>query len=484
MVLALSLAAASPALAQPGAAPKKAPAPTPAPAPAPAPASSPTQTNAGEDMAAFEKDLDALFVSGGLTSEQAAVRAAKTSPAVMRNAAEVDAAYAQAEAAELTKVPQIGGHIAYTRLSAVDPIVFPNPMDPSGVSKIEIPVNAVDAQATIAVPLSDYLLRVPKLIDAAHAAEDVARTSKKSSEVRVGQDARIAYYEWIRAKLQVLIAQRQHLQVQAVLKQVRALAEAQRMSKADLMRVEAEEAGADQTVNALARLAALREEQLRIQIGADLHEPLQIGEDVRQDIAAPDVGELDSSLTAATKSRLEFKVLDKGIEAKELQRSSEKASRYPRLSAFVGADYANPNNRIFPLVDKFNFTWQAGLQLSWTLNDTLLANTTLDRLEAETNELRADRESLLRGTRIEILAAQHAVTLAQLSLVTSQKGLAAAEEGYRVRRELLLAERATVVELVDSETVLTRARIAALNARVDLRVAIVQLAHALGQDIR
>ncbi len=369
-------------------------------------------------MAAFEKDLDALFVAGGLTSEQAAVRAAKTSPAVQRNAAEVDAAYAQAEAAELTKVPQIGGHINYTRLSEVDPIVFPNPM--GGVTEIRIPVNSIAANAQIAVPLSDYLLRVPKLIDAAKAAEDVARTSKRSSEVRVGQDARIAYYEWIRAKLQVLIAQRQHLQVQAVLKQVRALAEAQRMSKADLMRVEAEEAGADQTVNALARLAALREEQLRIQIGADVSEPLQIGEDVRVDIAVPQVGELDASLTAATKSRLEFKVLDKGIEAKELQRSSEKASRYPRFSAFVGADYANPNQRIFPLVDKFNFTWQAGVQLTWTLNDTLLANTTLDRLAAETNELRADRESLLRGTRIEILAAQQAVTLAQLSLDTSQ----------------------------------------------------------------
>ena len=75
----------------------------------------------------------------------------------------------------------------------------------------------------------------------------------------------------------------------------------------------------------------------------------------------------------------------------------------------------------------------------------------------------------MRGTRIELLAAQQAVQLAQHSLATSQKGLAAAEESYRVRRELLDAERATAVELVDAETELTRARIAALNARVDLR---------------
>ena len=68
------------------------------------------------------------------------------------------------------------------------------------------------------------------------------------------------------------------------------------------------------------------------------------------------------------------------------------------------------------------------------------------------------------------------------SLQSSQKGLAAAEEGWRVRKELLAAERATAVELVDAETELTRARIAALNARVDLRVALTQLQHAIGDD--
>lgn len=463
-VLVLSLLAVAPAYAQP----------TPAKA---------TPAATSDDMAAFEKEVDALFVQGGLTAEQAAGRAAKASPAVRRNAAEVEAAIAQAEAAELARVPQIGARTSYTRLSAVDPIVFPNPM--GGVNEINIPVNSMVANAQIAVPLSDYLFRFPKLIKAARAAEEVARTSQQSSEVRAGQEARLAYYEWIRAKLQVLIAQRRHVQVQAVLKQIRALAEAQRLSKADLMRVESEEAQADQVVNQLANLTSLREEQLRILIGAEPSEQLAPGEDVRSDVTPPaSGGALDDLLKTATARRLEFKVLDKGIEAKVLQRESEKAGKLPRLTVFAGADYANPNTRIFPLKDEFNLTWQAGVQLGWTLNDTLLTNTTLKRLAAETDELRADRESLLRGARIEVLAAQQAVTLAQLSLSTSQKGLAAAEEGYRVRRELLNADRATVVELVDAETDLTRARISALNARVDLRVAMIQLSHALGQDIR
>ena len=431
---------------------------------------------ASDDMATFEKEVDALFVKGGLTADQAAARAGKVSPTVMRRSAEVDAAIAAAQAAELTRVPVVAAKASYTRLSPIDSLMLG-----PGVA-LEFPENAYATQGQLVVPLSDYVLRFPKIIDAAKLGAQVARSSKQSSEINAGQEARLAYYEWLRARLQVLIAERQLTQVQAVLKQVRALAEAQRLSKADLMRVESNEAQAEHVVNQLRNLAALREEQLRLLIGARADESLGLGEDPRADVAAPAAANLDELVARASTRRLEFKTLDLGIKAKEKQREAEKSAAYPKLSAFAIADYANPNQRVFPQTDEFKFTWQAGVQLSWTLNETLLANATQKRIAAETNQLRADRENLLRGTRIEVLAAQQAVQVAQLALATSQKGLAAAEEGYRVRRELLNADRATAVELVDAETDLTRARITALNARVDLRVAMAQLAHALGED--
>src|SRR5258706_9985229 len=104
--LLLIAAAAAPALAQPA---KQAPAKTAQPV---------------DDMAAFEKDLDALFVTGGLTAEQAASRAGAVSPSVRRRVAEVEASIAQAEVVELARVPQIGGKASYTRNSYLRPISF------------------------------------------------------------------------------------------------------------------------------------------------------------------------------------------------------------------------------------------------------------------------------------------------------------------------------------------------------------------------
>jgi outer membrane protein TolC len=468
ITLALSLVAATPVLAQP--APKQ-PAKQPAPAAAPATA---------DDMAAFDHDLDALFAAGGLTSDQAASRAGGASPAVRRRAAEIEAAVAQVEAAELTRVPQVGAKLSYTRLSSVDSkLMF------AGMN-IQFPslTNAYLAEAQLVVPLSDYLLRYPKLIEAARLGVEAARLGKRSSEVTAGQDARLVYYEWVRAQLQVLIAKRQLLQVQRTLDQVRALAEVQRLSRADLLRVESQEAEAEQVVDRLANLAQLREEQIRLLIGATAGEPLAVGEDIRADVAGTGGAALDELVGTATRQRLEFKAIDIGLQAKDSQRAAEQANRWPRLSAFAVADYADPNQRVFPQKDEFNLTWSVGAQLTWTLNDTLLSRTTDRRLRAEADELRADRENLERGTRIEVLAAQQAVAVAQHALATSQKGLTAAEEGYRVRKELLNADRATAVELVDAETELTRSRIRALDARVDLRVARTQLAHALGNDTK
>jgi len=460
--LALTLLAVSPALAQP--------------APAPAQPSA-----AADDMAAFEKELDALFSAGGLTADQAAQRAAKVSPSVRRSAAEVEVAIAQAQAAELTRVPQVGATASYTRLSPIDA----STIDFGGMSfAFPVLLNSYLLQGRASINLSDYVVRYPKLIDAARLGEEVARVSGHSSAVSAGQEARLAYYEWVRAKLQNLIAKRQLEQVRATLGQVRALAEVQRLSRADLMRVESNEAVAEQASIQLQNLADLREEQLRILIDAAPEQALTIGEDIRADITAPGAGKLDELMGTAKKQRLDFKVLDTGIEAKEKQRAAERASYYPKLSAFGQVDFANPNQRIFPSEDKFNLTWAVGAQITWTLNETLFAKTTDRRLLGETNQLRADRENLERGARIQLLAAQQAVAIAQAALATSAKGLAAAEEGYRVRRELLNAQRATAVELVDAETDLTRARIAALNARVDLRVAMVQLAHALGNDVK
>jgi outer membrane protein TolC len=91
---------------------------------------------------------------------------------------------------------------------------------------------------------------------------------------------------------------------------------------------------------------------------------------------------------------------------------------------------------------------------------------------------------MLDGVQLEVSQALSAERDAQFAVTVSQQALASADEGYRVRRELFRSGRATLVEVTDSETELTRARLELVNAHVDLRIAQVELAHVLGRDTK
>jgi outer membrane protein TolC len=89
---------------------------------------------------------------------------------------------------------------------------------------------------------------------------------------------------------------------------------------------------------------------------------------------------------------------------------------------------------------------------------------------------------LLDGIRLEVRQARNAVTEADSAIATSQQALTSAEEGYRVRRELFRAGKATLLEVIDAEAELTRVRLEVVNAVVEARIARVRFDHAVGRD--
>ncbi|MBZ0239043.1 MAG: TolC family protein, partial [Deltaproteobacteria bacterium] len=180
--------------------------------------------------------------------------------------------------------------------------------------------------------------------------------------------------------------------------------------------------------------------------------------------------------------RNELVALREARMAVEQQRKAARIDRLPKLTVFAQGVYDNPNQRIFPAEDKFNFTWAAGASVSWTLNDYLHAGPNDVKWDAELRQVDADMQSLELGVRAQVTAARQAVVLADRAYAATRRGLAAAEESYRVRQELLAAERATAIELVDAETELTRARIAAIDALIDRRIARARLANVIGVD--
>ena len=141
------------------------------------------------------------------------------------------------------------------------------------------------------------------------------------------------------------------------------------------------------------------------------------------------------------------------------------------------------NARFFPPTQQFKMTWDIGVSLTWTPNDTFASKSAASEVEARASQTEMQKAQLRDSVKLEVMQAYQALRTAEVALGTTKRGLVSAEEAYRVRRELFRNGRATSVELTDSEVSLVRSSLDAINARVDLRSARARLVHALGRDI-
>jgi outer membrane protein TolC len=327
-------------------------------------------------------------------------------------------------------------------------------------------------------------MRIGQNHAAASKSKKAAETQVLAARVKARLDAKLAYYNWIRAQGGVLVSEQGLANANAHHKDVTVALNVGSASKADLLAVESQVASTELLVENAKNMTELIEEQLRVM----MHDPetarYRIGDDIDAPVAQePESTNLRTLYAEALANRLERRSIGESLEAIKETRKVLTASNYPRVDAFFDAAYSNPNSRKFPQEEKWTGSWDAGIQASWTLNDTLATRHQTAEIDAKILEIESQRSQLDDGIRMQVTQAYNAMRQARVSKDTTERQLQSAEESYRVRRELFRAGRATSSELTDSETALMKAGFDVLNARIDLRVARENLDYALGRDV-
>jgi outer membrane protein TolC len=259
----------------------------------------PATPPATDPLAAFDAEIGALLGRpGGLTAADVAARAARNSPAAASKRAAADAARTTIGTIKIALLPISKLSASYTRLSDVPDLRFAAPPAPA----IEAQLNAFHLGYDLAVPLTDLIMRLPP---AKKAAEDQVRAAEfgtQAAALDAGAQAEQLYYEWVRASLARVVAQRQVTQVEATRAQLAVLVEVQRASRADLLQLEAGKAQAELALVQLEQASAVLADQLRILIGAAPGEPLTIGDDIRAAVEVPTL-DADAAMVQAAMSR-------------------------------------------------------------------------------------------------------------------------------------------------------------------------------------
>ncbi len=502
-----ALLAARPVDAQPAGAPPAQPADT-----------ADTDKELGPGKDAIKEKPDALRTAlapqpGGLTFAMVAEEANKTSVAVRAKEIELEASEGTVTQTTVAFFPRLQLNASYTRLSEIDngslgggaivgagnegllrtgpcvddptqTCVVDSAGGPVAASAFSFPslLNQISFSANLTVPISDYFLRAVQAYNGAQHNTKSLEMAVQAQRLTVSADAKLVLLNWILAKGQVVVTQQSVEQSKAQLADAKALRKAEKGSDADVMRIEALVAQAELTEADAKSQEIVAEQRLRTTMHAPQNRPLAIGVDVFADPAQPALPSDNDLFAEAIRSRLEILSAEEQKKALEEVESTTAAGYFPRLDGFADAVVANPNQRIFPQQEQFDFTWDVGVRLTWVVNDTFSTIGAAQQARARTAQVDAQKQQLIDSVRIEVTQARADVAKAAPSIEAAKRGVTAAEEALRINKLLFAVGSGTGTALADAENAVTSARLRKLSAHVGLYAALVRLEHATGRD--
>ena len=198
-------------------------------------------------------------------------------------------------------------------------------------------------------------------------------------------------------------------------------------------------------------------------------------------IAGTTIGSAADLIAAALKQRPERQALESRADAASARADAVGTAAKPQVAVGGGYDYARPNPRIFPRSGDWKTSWDASVNVSWSLWDG-------GRRAAEQGEARATASAL--KTRVGDFDRQVAfeVRARALELDASRQAVAAADEEIRAAAEAerAIGERykagvATSTDVLDAQVARLQAELDRTRAIAGVRLAEARLERAIGR---
>jgi outer membrane protein len=169
------------------------------------------------------------------------------------------------------------------------------------------------------------------------------------------------------------------------------------------------------------------------------------------------------------------------VQSADARIDAARSGNRPSINIAAGYDYARPNPVIFPRQDIWKTSWDAGINLSWTLWNG--GRTGAEIAEAR-HQAAATRERLAEfdsQIALEIRQRQLDLTTAEAQVRTAGEAVGTALEARRVVQERVSAGVATTTDLLDAQQDQLEAELQRTRALANVKLAEARLARALGQ---
>jgi outer membrane protein len=411
-----------------------------------------------------------------LTLTEAVAQARSASPTLARLAALEEAADAARRGARAERLPTLGLSAAYSRNSNVPEFIVQQLVRPDLVVFPNLP-NQGSTRAEVNLPVYTGG-RVGGQIASAEAQGEAARHDRIAGGADLDLEVASSYWNLVALRESERVLREAITSYEAHLKDATNMFETGLAARNDLLAVQVERDRAE-----LDRLQAEVDAEVE---NANLVRLLDLSPSTRVEpvVEAPSPGadeDVEALVAPALDARPEVRALRARVAAADASIRVARAPKLPQANVQGRYDYANPNQRIFPLEGVWRDTWSLGIGVSWTAFDGGRTSAAAARAQAQAEATRRELDDLVQRIRLEVTARALAVRTARASRRVAARNVESARENVKVSQDRYQAGVSPSSDLLDAETRLLRAGLDETLATTRLRVASAQLDRAVGR---
>ncbi len=279
------------------------------------------------------------------------------------------------------------------------------------------------------------------------------------------------YFRVLRAEKMVLVAEQEGKQLREHLKNARHLYEVGLTTYNDVLQAEVALADAEQRLISARSDLTTAQAQLNKLLGLPLETALRLAEE--SELTVPP-GDLPQAAHRALNQRPELKAAETRIRQGEKAVTQARAGFYPRIYLQGGHAWQQNDSWVH------DHQWFGMLGLQWSLFSGFDTRAQVRQARERLEQLRLKRQDLSEQVKLEVQTAYLEVRDTAERLRVTQKAVSQGEENLRLNEERYREQVGTATDVIDAQTLLTKARVNFYTARYDHQMAKATLLWAVG----
>ncbi len=373
--------------------------------------------------------------------------------------------------------PKLSTSYGYTRLSETPTIdvELPPPM-PSG----EFPVgtrNNYQWKGTITQPLFTGFALVSSY-DLAKLGIDQARLEVELEKLDLALQVKEAYFGILKSDKGLDVAQKAVESLESHVKEAQNFYDVGMIPINEVLKAEVELSNARHDLVGARNATRLARASFNTVLSRSIEAPVQV-KDILQ---YKEIGcDLQDYLPKALKNRPEIKTIDLAIRQTDQQIRLAKSKKYPEIA--FSYDYIKEGDDLTVSGDEYHDAsrWEATVGLKWTFWEWGKTHYAVREKESAKKRFVNQKKALEDSILLDVKNALLDLELAREDIPTAKKAVEQAEENLRVSEMRYKVQATTSTEVLDAQTLLTRARSTYYDALYNHNLAKARLKRAIGE---